>query len=121
MSTQTLNRHVYAAALKKKPPKHMRQLTPETLAKAYNKKRFYEACAKRGADPVDVLARVFSVEGEDIALDRRAELALKALAWLDRTQDDEQDRAEIPRVEIVIVDSTGGAEEAPALIETVPV
>ena len=57
MSIQSLPRAVYEAALKKKPPKRMRQLSPEVYAKAYNKLRFYEACQKRKADPVFRIVR----------------------------------------------------------------
>lgn len=123
MSIQSLPRAVYEAALKKKPAKHMRQLSPEIYAKAYNKMRFYEACKKRKADPADILARVFSAEAEEIPLEKRAELALKALAWLDKYSDDEETQRETPRVEIVIVDphTSAGAEEARPAVEFVPV
>lgn len=122
MSTQTLPPAVFARSLKTKPAKHLRQISPEVYAKAYNKKRFLEACAKRKADPVDVLARVFSAEAEKIPLEKRADLALRALAWLDK-YDDEETQRETPRVEIVIVDSNTGAgpSEAAAAVEFVPV
>jgi len=123
MSIQSLPRAVYEAALKKKPPKRMRQLSPEVFAKAYNKLRFYEACKRRGADPADILARVFSPEAEDIPLEKRAELALKAMAWLDKHSDDEETQRETPRVEIVIVDpnSGAGAEETRPAVEFTPI
>lgn len=124
MSIQSLPRAVYEAALKKKPAKHMRQLSPEIYAKAYNKMRFYEACKKRKADPADILARVFSAEAEEIPLEKRAELALKALAWLDKHSDDEETQRATPRVEIVIIDpdnTSAGATQAPAALEARPI
>lgn len=112
MSTQTLPPKVLDKALKTKPAKHMRQSGQEVWAKAYNKRRFYEACARRKADPTDILARIFenSKEANQIALEKRAELAIKALNWLDKNVDDEPLR-ETPRVEIVIIDPSARTPE----------
>lgn len=122
MTTEVLPEIARKKAISTKPPRHMRKIGPETLAKAYNKHRFYEACASRNADPVDVLARLFAdtKETRDIPLEKRADLALRALSWLDKTDTDEPLR-ETPRVEIIIVDpSARPAQVSPAItIETV--
>lgn len=123
MKVQTLDRDVLNVALSTKPPKHMRASTSRAVS--FNKRRFYDACARRGADPVDILARIFSDDPEALAipLDKRAELAIKALSWLDKQSDDEAQRA-TPRVEIVIIDpdnTSAGATQAPAALEARPI
>lgn len=61
-----------------KPPKHMR--AKKSLATVFNDVRFVEACNKRGADPLDTLAR--AIASEEIDLEQRANLSLKALKFL---------------------------------------
>lgn len=78
MTYQSVPAAVHAAAMKTKPPRKKK-----SLAQAFNDERFMEACRLRGADPLDVIARIISDKhcGE-IPLEKRGDIALRALKFL---------------------------------------
>lgn len=78
MTYQVVPGAVHATAMKTKPPR-----AKKSLAQAFNDERFMEACRKRGADPLDVIARIISDKYcGDIPLDKRGEIALRALKFV---------------------------------------
>lgn len=81
MSTQRLPEAVRQAALKTKPPKHMRVRGNGKKGQVFNEERLIAACKKYGVDPLEVAARALQ-DGVDLSAKERTDVALRLMKYL---------------------------------------